>query len=133
MLYSGRRRARDGRPCSKGPLSIASSRTYGTLPFKSFRSGRQARSPSGHSLRIKPAFYVFFIESLSLIDGLASEDGHVRRSHTTASVTWPLAIGTAGIIVTIGIMIWMPAYVSFAVSVAGAVCWCIWLERHPIE
>jgi hypothetical protein len=44
-----------------------------------------------------------------------------------------VAIGTAGTIATIGVMVWVPAYVSFAIAVAGAVSWCIWLERHPIE
>ena len=26
---------------------------------------------------------------------------------------------------------WTPAYVGFALAITAAVCWCIWIERHP--
>ena len=37
----------------------------------------------------------------------------------------------AGVVAAAAIVAWAPAAVDLGVVVAGAVSWCLWLERHP--
>jgi hypothetical protein len=32
---------------------------------------------------------------------------------------------------SVTLLVWTSAFVSFGLAVVAAVCWCIWLERHP--
>jgi hypothetical protein len=35
------------------------------------------------------------------------------------------------VVVLTAAIVWTPPFVSFGFAVAAAICWCIWLERHP--
>jgi hypothetical protein len=34
-------------------------------------------------------------------------------------------------IASAALLVWMPAFAGFGLAIVAAVCWCIWLERHP--
>jgi hypothetical protein len=41
------------------------------------------------------------------------------------------ALGISGTVAALAALIWTPPFVSIAIAIIAAVCWCIWLERHP--
>jgi hypothetical protein len=54
----------------------------------------------------------------------------MRHRQTTTKVAWGVVVAAGGLVAAVGILVLMPAYVSFVVAVAAAASWCIWLERH---
>jgi hypothetical protein len=30
------------------------------------------------------------------------------------------------------LLAWAPPFVSLCIAVTAAICWCLWLERHPV-
>lgn len=54
-----------------------------------------------------------------------TQDVREARPVRTILGACAMAIGSVALIV------WAPAIVGFGVAILAAVCWCIWLERHP--
>ena len=49
----------------------------------------------------------------------------------TLAKAWGISAGVAGAIVTGGIVLRAPVYVSFCLVILEAASWCLWIERHP--
>jgi len=30
------------------------------------------------------------------------------------------------------VLVWAPSYLAFSASIALAIGWCVWIERHPV-
>ena len=52
----------------------------------------------------------------------------MRRAWPVTAIFGALALAIG----SIAVIIWMPVFVGFGLAIVAAVCWCIWLERHPL-
>jgi hypothetical protein len=53
------------------------------------------------------------------------KDSEDVRDFGTIVLALVVAIGSLALLVS------TPPFVSFGLAIIAAVCWCIWLERHP--
>jgi hypothetical protein len=79
--------------------------------------------PAGSSHR----HYDFLTKLLAPRYAVSADSEDVRTSRPVGNVVF--AFGTA--MALIAVLAWTPAFVTFGLAAIAAVCWCIWLERHP--